>query len=134
MILKNKVIVITGASQGFGRALAKALKQGRAHVVISGNDKENLEKTAKELSVDHFLADVTLFEDVKNLGAYVVEKYKKIDFWINNAGIQIAPSLVEEVDVKALHHLFEVNFFGYFYGARKPCGNSGDICSVRKYN
>jgi len=118
MILQGKVIIITGASQGFGKALAKALRQENALVVISSHDKENLEKTAKELSVDHFLADVTSFENVKKLGEYVVGKYGKIDWWINNAGIQIAPSLVEEVDIKKLRYLFDVNFFGYFYGCQ----------------
>ena len=118
MILQDKVIVITGASQGFGKALAKAFKQENAQVVISSHDKENLERTAQELSVEHFLADVTSFDNVKKLGEHVVEKYGKIDFWINNAGIQIAPSLVEDVDIKKLHNLFDVNFFGYFYGCQ----------------
>lgn len=118
MKLKDKIIVITGASQGFGKALAKALKQENAQVVISSHDKENLEITAKELSVDYFLADVTSFENIKKLGEYVTGKYGKIDFWINNAGIQIAPSLVEDVDITKLHYLFDVNFFGYFYGCQ----------------
>ena len=118
MILKDKIIIITGASQGFGKALAKALKQENAQVVISSHDKENLEKTANELSVDYFLADVTSFDNVKELGEYTVEKYGKMDFWINNAGIQIAPSFVEDVDIKKLHNLFEINFFGYFYGCQ----------------
>ncbi len=118
MILKDKIIVITGASQGFGKALAKALKQENAQVVISSHNKENLEVTAKELSVDCFLADVTSFDNVKKLGEYVVEKYGKIDFWINNAGIQIAPSFVEEINIEKLHSLFDVNFFGYFYGCQ----------------
>ena len=118
MILKDKIIIITGASQGFGKALAKALKQEKAQVVISSHDKENLEKTANELSVDYFLADVTSFDNVKELGEYTVEKYGKMDFWINNAGIQIAPSFVEDVDIKKLHNLFEINFFGYFYGCQ----------------
>lgn len=118
MKLKNKVIVITGASQGFGKALAQALKQENAQVIISSHDKENLEKTARDLSVDFFLADVTAFENLKKLSEYVVEKYGRIDFWINNAGIQIAPSLVEEIDIQKLHYLFNVNFFGYFYGCK----------------
>ena len=118
MTLQDKVIVITGASQGFGKVLAKAFKQENAQVVISSHDKENLERTAQELSVEHFLADVTSFDNVKKLGEYVVEKYGKIDFWINNAGIQIAPSFMEDIDIKKLHNLFEINFFGYFYGCQ----------------
>ena len=118
MILQDKVIIITGASQGLGKVLAKAFKQENAQVVISSHDKENLERTAQELSVEHFLADVTSFDNVKKLGEYVVEKYGKIDFWINNAGIQIAPSFMEDIDIKKLHNLFEINFFGYFYGCQ----------------
>ena len=117
-MLQSKVIVITGGSQGLGKALARAFKQENAQVIISSHDKENLEKSAKELSVAHFLADVTSFDKIKQLGEYVVGKYGKIDFWINNAGIQIAPSFVEDVDVKKLHNLFEINFFGYFYGCQ----------------
>lgn len=41
-----------------------------------------------------------------------------IDIWINNAGVQIAPSLVESVDRDKLRQLFDVNFFGYFYGSQ----------------
>lgn len=118
MTLKDKVIVITGGSQGFGKALAHALKQENAQVIISSHETEHLESAATELSVDQFLADVTSIEDVKKLANYAVEKYGKIDYWINNAGIQIAPSLVEEVDMQKLHHLFDVNFFGYFYGCQ----------------
>jgi NADP-dependent 3-hydroxy acid dehydrogenase YdfG len=135
MTLNDKLIVITGASQGFGKALAKALKQENAQVVISSHDKENLERTAQELSVDHFLADVTSFDNVKKLGEYAIEKYGKIDFWINNAGIQIAPSFVEEVNIEKLHSLFDVNFFGYFYGCQIALSqmkkqNSGVIINI----
>lgn len=118
MVLKDKVVVVTGGSQGFGRGLAKAFRQEGALVVISGHDRKNLESTAKILSADYFLTDVTAFADIKKLGEHVVGKYKKIDYWINNAGIQIAPSLAEEVDIQKLHYLFEVNFFGYFYGCQ----------------
>ncbi len=118
MKIQDKVIVITGGSQGFGKSLAKAFKAENAQVVISSHEIEHLESTAKELSVDHFLADVTSPEDIKKLADYVIKKYDKLDCWINNAGIQIAPSLVEEVDIKKLHNLFDINFFGYFYGCQ----------------
>lgn len=118
MELKNKVIVITGGSQGFGKSLALSFIKEGCKVVISSSGKEDLEKTAKELSVDSFLADVTRYDDMDNLGKYVFEKYGTIDVWINNAGIQIAPSLIEDVDINKLKNLFDVNFFGYFYGCQ----------------
>lgn len=118
MIIKNKVILITGGSQGFGKSLAKALKNEGANVIISSHEKESLELTANELSTDSFIANVTSIEDIKKLSEYAVQKYGKIDIWINNAGIQIAPSLIEEVNIEKLHYLFDVNFFGYFYGCQ----------------
>lgn len=118
MLIEDKVAVITGGSQGLGKSLASQLAKSGCRVIISSNNKENLEKTAKELSVDYFLADVTVYDNLLNLGKYVFGKYGAIDIWINNAGIQIAPGAVEEVDIKKLHYLFEVNFFGYFYGCQ----------------
>jgi len=135
MELKDKVIIITGGSQGFGKSLAGAFKKECASVIISSHKKESLELTAKELSVDNFIANVTSKEDIKKLSEYVIKKYGKIDVWINNAGIQIAPSLVEEVNIEKLHYLFDVNFFGYFYGCQVALTqmkkqNSGIIINV----
>lgn len=118
MDLTNQKVVITGGSRGFGKSLAKAFIAERAQVVIMSNDKDELEETVAELSADYFVADVTNYEDLEALGDHVVKKYGKVDIWINNAGIQIAPSSVEEVDRTKLHRLFEINFFGYFYGCQ----------------
>lgn len=118
MDLKNKVIVITGGSQGFGRALAKSFIDEGSSLVISSNDAKTLKNAARELSCDYLPADVTVSRDLRKLGKYVFDKYGIIDIWINNAGIQIAPSLIENINIKKLHRLFEINFFGYFYGCQ----------------
>ncbi len=118
MIFKDKIVIITGGSQGFGKVLAKAFFEEGSKVIITSHDKEKLESTAKELACDYFLADITQYDEVKKIADYVLEKYQKIDFWINNAGIQIAPSTFEEVDIQKLRNLFEINFFGYFYGCQ----------------
>lgn len=118
MKLKNKIIVITGGSRGFGKALAKQFVGAGSKVVVSSNNKNELKTTAEELLVDLFVADVTDLKAVEDLADYVIKKYNQIDIWINNAGIQIAPCSVEEVDIEKLHRLFEINFFGYFYGCQ----------------
>lgn len=118
MDLNNKVIVITGASKGFGKSLATLFKNENCQIVISSDNKENLEKVKNEISVDSFLADVTKPDDLMSLGKYTNEKYGRIDIWINNAGIQIAPSLIEDVDLAKLKRLFDINFFAYFYGCQ----------------
>ncbi len=135
MNLRDKVIIITGGSKGFGKSLADAFISEGSRVVISSNDKETLEAASKELSSDKFLADVTSIEDTKNLGQYAFDKYGAIDIWINNAGIQIAPNLTEKVDIKQLRYLFDINFFGYFYGCQVALSfmkkqNSGLIINI----
>jgi 3alpha(or 20beta)-hydroxysteroid dehydrogenase len=118
MELRDKVIVITGGSKGFGKALASLFVSEGSHVVISDYDQKALDEVSKDLLIDKFVADVTSAEDIKSLGEYAFKKYGVIDIWVNNAGIQIAPSVVEDADVKKVHDLFEVNFFGYFYGCQ----------------
>src|SRR3989338_5324419 len=118
MLIKNNVVVITGGSQGLGKSLASLFVKKDCRVIISSEKEEDLKNVAKELLIDYFLADVTVYDNLSNLAKYVLEKYGAIDIWINNAGIQITPSLVEEVDIKKLRYLFDVNFFGYFYGCQ----------------
>jgi NAD(P)-dependent dehydrogenase (short-subunit alcohol dehydrogenase family) len=118
MKLSNKVVIITGASRGFGKSLAAAFAKEGCRVVISSNDKRGLEKAAQDLAVDYKIADVTKPDDLENLGKYVFDKYGVVDIWINNAGVQIAPGLAEEVDLSKLQRLFDINFFGYFYGCQ----------------
>jgi len=118
MDLKNKIVVITGGSRGFGKSLAKYFVIEGSKVIIASNDEVELKTTARELSVDYAVTDVTNSKDMADLGAYAYKKYGKIDVWINNAGVQTAPSLVEDVNEEKLHRLFEINFFGYFYGCQ----------------
>lgn len=118
MDFTDRIVVITGGSKGFGKGLAKAFADKGAKVVISSNDKAALSEAARELNIDSFPCDVSSFDEVKALANRVVEKFGRIDTWVNNAGIQIAPSNVEDVDLRKLHTLFGINFFGYFYGCK----------------
>lgn len=116
MELKNKVIVITGGSNGFGKALGKAFIKEGAKVIVGSNNNEELSSVKEELKVETFFVDVTSYDSLKKFSEEILNKYIRIDFWINNAGIQIAPSKIEDVNIDKLHQLFDVNFFGYFYG------------------
>lgn len=118
MDFKGKIVVITGGSQGFGKALAKAFKDKGAQVIISSENLERLNTTASELKLDSCVADVTKPEDLTKLANFVTQKYGRIDVWVNNAGIQIAPSNIEDVEIEKIQNLFAINFFGYFYGLK----------------
>lgn len=80
--------------------------------------QQNSKKTANDLRADTFPCDVTSQEDVKALAEYALKQCGQIDVWVNNAGVQIAPSNVEDVSDEKLRKLFDINFFGYFYGCQ----------------
>jgi NAD(P)-dependent dehydrogenase (short-subunit alcohol dehydrogenase family) len=118
MELRNKIVVITGASSGLGKELARAFRDAGASVVASSQNRAELQRAAKELAVTHFMADVTSENDVKRLAGFAVKKFGRINVWVNNAGITMPHSDIEEIDAKRAHRLMEVNFFGTFYGSR----------------
>ena len=118
MEIRNKVVAITGGSKGFGKALAKAFAREGAIVIIGSEKEEALKNTAQELDIDYFKLDVRNKDEIEGFANYVKSKHQRIDYWINNAGIQIAPSLAEDVDIDKLHNLYSINFFGSFYGCQ----------------
>lgn len=89
----EKVIVVTGASRGIGREIAKTLSRENNKVIACYNNsekeatilKEELEKENKK--IDIIKGDISKREDCKKIVEYVINKYKKIDVLINNAGI-----------------------------------------------
>jgi NAD(P)-dependent dehydrogenase (short-subunit alcohol dehydrogenase family) len=118
MNFSDKVVVITGGSKGFGKELAQYFLTQDAKVVITSANKPELKDTAQELGCDYFVADASKAGDCSSLATYVNDKYSRIDVWVNNAGIQIAPSRQQDVDVVKLKQLFGINFFGYFFGCQ----------------
>lgn len=89
----EKVAIVTGASRGIGREIAKKLAEKGIKVVA--NYKKSEERAielqeklkAKGIEIDIFKADVSIREEAKKLVEYVLEKYNNIDILINNAGI-----------------------------------------------
>ena len=88
-----KVAIVTGAAKGIGRAITIMLAKKGIKVIANYNTSQ---KQAEELQeqlkkegwdIDIFQADVSHREEVKNLIAYTIKKYKKVDYIINNAGI-----------------------------------------------
>lgn len=91
--LKNKVALITGASSGIGAATAVAFAQEGAAVVVADLQKEKGEKLVEQIISEggratFITCDVTLESDVKNLIKLTKEKYHRLDYAFNNAGIE----------------------------------------------
>ncbi|HLC56249.1 MAG TPA: SDR family oxidoreductase [Candidatus Nanoarchaeia archaeon] len=119
MKLKDKVIVITGAGKGLGKELAVMFAKEEAKVVISSRTKKNIKDVAKETNAYPIISDVRDEKQVKKLAERTIKKFKKIDIWINNAGVRIPHNNVEETDWKRAHDMMEINLFGTIYGSKE---------------
>jgi NAD(P)-dependent dehydrogenase (short-subunit alcohol dehydrogenase family) len=82
----QKVVVITGASDGIGAAAARQLHRAGHHVVVVGRSPSRTADVARELGAEHFLADFTRLDDVRRLAAELGAAYPRIDVLANNAG------------------------------------------------
>lgn len=115
--MKDKVVIITGASSGIGRALAKEFASKGARLALGARRTDLLEKLQSELPYTEILirkTDVSLESDCRMLIDETIKRFGQIDVLINNAGISMR-ALFEEVDLKVIRQLMEVNFFGTVY-------------------
>jgi 3-oxoacyl-[acyl-carrier protein] reductase len=90
--LKGRVALVTGASQGIGRACALALAEAGAAVAVAARNQEKLASVVEEISskggtAHAFQLDVASDEQVKSASKAVLEKFGKVDILVNNAGI-----------------------------------------------
>lgn len=119
MDLTNKVVIITGASRGLGKALAESFAARKAKLVLGARSKDQLAELAQKLGAVAVVVDVAKEDGVKNLAAKTIKQFGRIDIWINNAGVRVLRTPIEEVDVKKFHEMMEINMFGTFYGSRE---------------
>ncbi len=100
----KKVAIITGASRGIGKEIAKQLAKEGLQVVANYNKSEQKVKELKEelksenIDIDIFKADVSKREETKALATYTLNKYGRIDILINNAGVSEYKIFTEETD------------------------------------
>ncbi len=114
--MKNKVVVISGASSGIGKACAWHFAKNGSKVVLAARSEEKLKAIGKEMmragyEILTVRADVSNEEDCQNLISETINKYKVIDVLINNAGISMRATL-EEMDLLVMKKVMDTNFFG----------------------
>ncbi|TAE42970.1 MAG: SDR family oxidoreductase, partial [Cytophagales bacterium] len=122
MIMKNKVIIITGASSGIGKALALELGNLEAKIVITGRRKEALDTVEQELrqkniEVLSIVADSAIEEDNQRIINETIKKFQKIDILINNAGISMR-ALFEDTKIEVIKQIMDINFYGMVYATK----------------
>ncbi|OGC76860.1 MAG: hypothetical protein A2145_04195 [candidate division Zixibacteria bacterium RBG_16_40_9] len=102
MSVQDKVVIITGASRGIGKAAAVLFAEKGAKVVMAARSMTDLEKTEQEIKSKNknaeclwVVCDVTQEENIKNLAKATFKKFGRIDILVNNAGIGINKPVTE---------------------------------------
>jgi NADP-dependent 3-hydroxy acid dehydrogenase YdfG len=118
--IKDKIVVVTGASSGLGEATARLLSAQGATVVLGARRADRIQSLAKDLEARGGKAlaletDVTRREQVKALVDSAVQTYGRIDVMINNAGLMPQAPL-EQLKVDEWDRMIDVNIKGVLYG------------------
>lgn len=120
MKLKDKIVIITGASSGIGKSLAHEFASRGANLVLAARQYVTLCEIAQELEQQYGIkavavqCDVSIETDCEQLVKQAVLTFGKVDILINNAGISMR-ALFKDADIKVLKTLMDVNFWGTVY-------------------
>ena len=124
----EKVAIITGASRGIGREIAKSLAKQDIKVIANyNNSAEKAIELKKELEAEGILidivkADVSKRKEIKNLVKYAIENYGKIDILINNAGISEYKLFTDETD-EDWNRVINTNLYSAFATSQEVIPN-----------
>jgi len=114
---RNKVVVITGGSEGIGKALIDALIPLGAKIATCGRNQDKLYNLQVQYS-NHLLhtmvADVSQYRECENFINSTIETFGGIDILINNAGVSMR-ALLKDVDMDVIRKVMDINFFGTVY-------------------
>lgn len=120
----NKIIFITGATSGFGKATAKLFAQNGCHIILSGRRNDKLIDLADKLIDRYNVRALPLCFDVRNADettnaiASLPENWKKIDVLVNNAGLASGFSKIQDGDIEDWDKMIDTNVKGLLYVSR----------------
>lgn len=137
-----KSVVITGSARGLGLEMAKCFRSKNFNVILSDLFKKDLDKAKKELlqvkgsgDIDCFVCDITKEDTVVALIREVVAKYKTIDFWINNAGVNQPDKMIWKLSSEEIERMLMIDLKGTMVASKLVVEqmikqNSGSIYNV----
>ena len=135
MELEGAVALVTGGSEGIGRAIAEALVAEGCAVTISGRGEAKLRAAADDIGADWIQGDVGVEEDAVRTVESVIAKHGRLDILVNNAGYGLFKPLVETT-LEELEALYRTNVFGPFLMAREAAkhfierGKGGELVNI----
>lgn len=125
--MKNKLVIVTGASSGIGKACSIAFAKKGANLVLAARSADKLNEISKEIlllgvQVLCVPTDVSKEAECKILMDKTLDKFGKIDVLVNNAGISMRAAFVD-LDLQVLKKVMDVNFWGTVYCTRYAIKN-----------
>ncbi len=119
----NKTIMITGATAGFGRAIAEKFAKNGYNIIITGRRKERLDEVEKELAAYNVEVlslnfDVRKRFEVEDVISGLSDKWKNLDVLVNNAGLAVGLSHVNDANVDDWDRMVDTNIKGLLYVTR----------------
>ena len=118
-LLKNKIVLVTGASSGIGRCIANDFSrfQLKALILVARNQSK-LNETASSIKQNFEIlplsCDVSIKDEVKHLGKVIHDRYGYIDILVNNAGVGLF-GRVEKLSIEEIERVSFTNYFGMIY-------------------
>lgn len=119
--LKGQTAIITGASNGIGKGIAKALAKEGVHIVLAARNKEKLNQAADEINTEGNTncltvpTDVSRQEEVQALVQQAEERFGNVDIYVNNAGAMLSAP-VTDGKTDEWDQMIDVNIKGVLYG------------------
>jgi short-subunit dehydrogenase len=119
--LSEQVFVITGASSGIGLVTAREAARRGAKLVVAARAEDALRQLVEEINSKggeavYVAADVGKQDDVRRIAETALERFGRIDTWVNNAGVSIYGKIVD-TPVEDMRRLFETDFWGVVHGS-----------------
>ncbi len=114
----NKIVIITGATSGYGLATAKKFKENGDTVIIASRNEKKVNSVVKEHGFDDgFVIDVTDYEKWHELREYTIKKYGRIDVLVNNAGCGVSIVDTTEQTKESIDKTIAINLNSVIYGS-----------------
>ncbi len=139
----KKIIMITGATAGFGRAIAVKFAKNGYNIIVTGRRNERLKQLEKELALYNIKVlslnfDVRNREEVESIIKNLPEEWKNIDILVNNAGLAVGLSHINDGDTDDWDRMIDTNIKGLLYVTRavsplmvsRKCGHIFNISSI----
>jgi 3-oxoacyl-[acyl-carrier protein] reductase len=134
-MFKDKVVLITGASGGIGKAIAKKFAEAEAKIALNdiASTEEALKSFSQEIGAKYFLADVSKLEEVEKMMADIQKEFGRLDVLVNNAGITQDRTLAK-MTKEEWQKVIDIDLTGVFNCSKAALplliANQGNIVSL----